>query len=363
MPTAYQTPKMAAWRSQTRSKTDPDGGGHGLPGAGHRRLLAVVPGIAGTVLAVEVACAVVSGSLALLADAGRMLTHVAGLALVAAVLLAVGGFVPAEAIRRLSEPSPVASGAMVIFGVVGLAGNAVSIMSRVSGGNLNTRAARLEVINDALGSVAVLAAAAVIALTGWDRAVAVASLLIGALILPRTWKLLRETVGVLMEATPKGVDLAHVRAHILDVPHVRAGEAPLHGEEAAQVAAEPLRLPHVAVRPVDPPPPVREVRVGHDEDSALLQQARDLGELLRLKAAEVLEQALRDDDVELHGPEGNRRLGKVQLHQVRPGFRDGDVDSVVAHAGRHQAGQGGGPASQVKRVAVPLAARGQKSRS
>src|SRR5206468_12481533 len=84
------------------------------------------------------------------------------------------------------------------------------------------RAARLEVINDALGSVAVLAAAAVIALTGWDRADAVASLLIGALILPRTWKLLRETVDVLLEATPKGVDLAHVRAHILGVPHVHA---------------------------------------------------------------------------------------------------------------------------------------------
>jgi hypothetical protein len=61
-----------------------------------------------------------------------------------------------------------------------------------------------------------------IAVTGWDRADAVASVLIGALILPRTWKLLRETVDVLMEATPKGVDLTHVRAHILDVPHVHA---------------------------------------------------------------------------------------------------------------------------------------------
>lgn len=124
----------------------------------------------------------------------------------AAVLLAVGGFVLAEAIRRLIEPSAVASGAMVVFGVVGLAGNAVSIglLSRISGGNLNTRAALLEVINDALGSVAALIAAAVIALTGWDRADAVASLLIGALILPRTWKLPRETVDVLMEAAPPG---------------------------------------------------------------------------------------------------------------------------------------------------------------
>jgi cobalt-zinc-cadmium efflux system protein len=164
----------------------------------------------------------------------------------AAVLLAVGGFVLAEAIRRLIEPSPVASGAMLIFGLVGLAGNTVSIvlLSRISGGNLNTRAARLEVINDALGSVAVLIAAVVIALTGWDRADAVASLLIGALILPRTWKLLRETVDVLMEATPKGVDLARVRAHILDVPHVHA----VHDLHASSVASDlPVLTAHVVV--------------------------------------------------------------------------------------------------------------------
>jgi cobalt-zinc-cadmium efflux system protein len=257
-----------------------DNGGHGhdhgLPGAGHRRPLAIVLGITGTILAVEVAGALISGSLALLADAGHMLTDAAGLTLAlvaavlvgrpatqdrtwgyrraevlaaaaqAAVLLAVGGFILAEAIRRLIEPSPVASGVMIVFGVVGLAGNAASIvlLTRISGGNLNTRAARLEVINDALGSVAVLAAAVVIALTGWDRADAVASLLIGALILPRTWKLLRETVDVLMEATPKGVDLAHVRAHILGVPHVHA----VHDLHASLVASDlPVLTAHVVV--------------------------------------------------------------------------------------------------------------------
>ena len=221
--------------------------GHGPPGAGHRRPLAIVLGISGTILAVEVVGAFMSGSLALLADAGHMLTDVAGLSLAlvaavlagrpatqartwgyrraevlaaavqAAVLLAVGGFVLAEAIRRLVEPSAVAAGVMVIFGVVGLAGNAVSIvlLSRISGGNLNTRAARLEVVNDALGSVAVLAAAAVIALTGWDRADAVASLLIGALILPRTWKLLCETVERSFE-----VPLIDVRPHGFRTPRV-----------------------------------------------------------------------------------------------------------------------------------------------
>jgi cobalt-zinc-cadmium efflux system protein len=254
------------------------GGGHdhGPPGSGQRRPLAIVLGISGAILAVEVAGAIVSGSLALLADAGHMLTDVAGLSLAlvaavlagrpataartwgyrraevlaaaaqAAVLLAVGGFVLAEAIARLIEPSKVAAGAMAVFGVVGLAGNAASILllSKISGANLNTRAALLEVINDALGSAAVLVAAVVIAFTGWDRADAAASLLIGALILPRTWKLLRETVDVLMEATPKDVDLADVRAHILGVPHVHA----VHDLHASSVSSDlPVLTAHVVV--------------------------------------------------------------------------------------------------------------------
>ena len=95
---------------------------------------------------------------------------------------------------------------MIVFGVVGLLGNAASIavLARSRAGNLSMRAAFLEVVNDALGSVAVLVAALVIATTGWLRADALVSLLIGALILPRTWKLLRETVDVLMEKTPGG---------------------------------------------------------------------------------------------------------------------------------------------------------------
>jgi cobalt-zinc-cadmium efflux system protein len=253
-------------------------GGHSraLPASGHRRPLAIVLGITSAVLAVEVVGALVSGSLALLADAGHMLTDVAGLSLAlvasvlagrpatnartwgyrraevlgaagqAAVLLAVGGFVLVEGVRRLLEPPEVASTAMIAFGAVGLAGNVVSIMvlARISGGNLNTRAAMLEVVNDALGSVAVLAAAAVIALTGWQRADAVVSLLIGALILPRTWKLLHETVDVLMEATPKDVDLADVRRHLLAVPHVHA----VHDVHASTVASDlPVLTAHVVV--------------------------------------------------------------------------------------------------------------------
>jgi cobalt-zinc-cadmium efflux system protein len=250
---------------------------HAVPdGAGHRRPLAVVLAITSTILVVEVLGAALSGSLALLADAGHMLTDVAGLSLAliaavlagrpatdartwgyrraevlaaaaqAAVLLAVGVYVLVEGVRRLIEPPPVGSAAMAVFGAVGLAGNAVSILllTRIQGGNLNTRAALLEVINDALGSVAVLAAAAVIAWTGWTRADVLASLLIGVMILPRTWKLLRETVDVLMEATPKGVDLTAVRAHILEVDHVRE----VHDLHASSVASDlPTLTAHVVV--------------------------------------------------------------------------------------------------------------------
>jgi cobalt-zinc-cadmium efflux system protein len=255
------------------------GHSHGAAGtAGNRRArrpLALVLAITSTILVAEVVGALLSGSLALLADAGHMLTDVAGLSLAliaavlagrpatyartwgyrraevlavaqAAVLFAVGVFVLVEGVQRLIEPPTVGSGLMVVFGVVGLAGNAVSIalLTRLQGGNLNTRAALLEVINDALGSLAVLAAAAVIAFTGFARADAIASLLIGLLILPRTWNLLRETVDVLMEATPKGVDLADVRAHILEVGHVRE----VHDLHASSVASDlPVLTAHVVV--------------------------------------------------------------------------------------------------------------------
>lgn len=162
------------------------------------------------------------------------------------MLLAVGGFVLVEGIRRLFDPPEVISGAMLVFGGIGLVGNIVGIavLAGSRSQNLNMRAAFLEVVNDALGSVAVLVAAAVIAATGWTRADALASLLIGVLIIPRTLKLLRESVDVLMESTPKRLELAAVRAHLLTVDHVRA----VHDLHASQVAAGlPVLTAHVVV--------------------------------------------------------------------------------------------------------------------
>ena len=86
--------------------------------------------------------------------------------------------------------------------------------------SLNMRGAYLEVLGDMAGSAAVIAAAIVIAVTGWTGADIVASVVIGLLILPRTFALLREATDVLLEATPRGVDMAHVRQHILDAPGV-----------------------------------------------------------------------------------------------------------------------------------------------
>ncbi len=232
---------------------------------GSVRRLAVVLALTATVLVVEVVGAAVSGSLALLADAGHMLTDVAGLTLAlaaallarrpstpertwgylraevlgaaaqAAVLLAVGVYILVEACRRLVDPEEVDSGAMLVFGAIGLVANlvAVALLAKGRSDNLNLRAAFLEVVSDALGSVAVLVAAVSIALFGWIRADAVVSLLIGALIVPRTWRLLRETVDVLLESTPKGLDLNDVRRHILEVDRVRD----VHDLHASQIAS------------------------------------------------------------------------------------------------------------------------------
>jgi cobalt-zinc-cadmium efflux system protein len=255
------------------------GHGHEHSGAGladHRGRLAVVLGITVTVLVVEVVGALISDSLALLADAGHMLTDVAGLTLglvaamlsrrpateartwgyrraevlgaaaQAAVQLAVGVFILVEGVRRLFDPPEVTSGVMIVFGVVGLVGNIIglAVLAGGRGDNLNMRAAFLEVANDALGSVAVLAAATVIATTGWLRADAVASLVIGVLIIPRTIGLLRESVDVLLESTPKGLDLTHVRTRIMTLPHVRD----VHDLHASQVATGlPVLSAHVVV--------------------------------------------------------------------------------------------------------------------
>jgi cobalt-zinc-cadmium efflux system protein len=164
----------------------------------------------------------------------------------AAILLAVGVFVLVEAVRRLFAPPEIQGGLLVIFGIVGLLGNVASIAVLASGrkSNLNLRAAFLEVVGDTLGSIAVIVAAVVIALTGFALADAIAAILIGALILPRAFLLLKETTSVLLESTPKGLDLDSVRDHLLKLDHVQA----VHDLHVSQIATGlPVLTAHVVV--------------------------------------------------------------------------------------------------------------------
>ncbi len=219
---------------------------------GYRRRMIAVLAIIVVILAVQVAGAIASGSLALFADAGHMLADGfgVGLALLATVVAArpatarttfglqraeilaaltngvivavIGGLAVIGGILRLADPADVESGIMLVVAVVGLIGNLVGL-SLLRGGqhkSLNVRGAYLEVLGDTLGSVAVVGAAVVIMATGYIRADAIASMLIGMMILPRAWTLLRDVVNVLLEATPKGVDLDDVRQHLLEAPGV-----------------------------------------------------------------------------------------------------------------------------------------------
>jgi cobalt-zinc-cadmium efflux system protein len=140
----------------------------------------------------------------------------------AVLLLGVATVVIVEAVRRLADPPEVAGGTMLVFGLIGFAGNAASLwlLRRGQAESLTVRGAFLEVAGDALSSLGVIVAAVVIQLTGFTRTDAIVSVLIGVFILPRTWRLLREAVDILLEASPKDVDLQVVRDHIVAMDHI-----------------------------------------------------------------------------------------------------------------------------------------------
>ncbi|MCX4830702.1 MULTISPECIES: cation diffusion facilitator family transporter [unclassified Streptomyces] len=224
----------------------------GTAAAAHRGRLRVALSITLTVMVVEIIGGIVADSLALIADAAHMATDALGLAMAliaihfanrpasdqrtfgyaraeilaalanCLLLLGVGGYVLYEAIQRFIEPAETAGGQTIVFGLIGLVANMISLSLLVKGQqeSLNVRGAFLEVAADALGSLAVLISAVIILTTGWQLADPIASLVIGLMIVPRTVKLLRETLNVLLESAPKGVDMAEVRAHILALPGV-----------------------------------------------------------------------------------------------------------------------------------------------
>lgn len=200
----------------------------------------------------ELVGAFLSNSLVLLADAGHMFADVGGIALAlfaifiasrapsdtrtfgyqrteilaaafnALVLLGLGVFILFQGVMRLIEPPQVESNIMIVFGVIALIGNGCALLLLRAGEkeSLNVRGAFLEVFSDMLGAAAIIIAALVIIFTGWLQADAVASLIIGVLIVPRTIRLLRESLDILLEATPRSIDLAQIRKHILEIPGV-----------------------------------------------------------------------------------------------------------------------------------------------
>ncbi|MFI8100535.1 cation diffusion facilitator family transporter [Streptomyces sp. NPDC086023] len=255
---------------------------HGVPsaagtlsGAYRSRLLWTI-GISLAITVTQVVGSLLSGSLALLADAAHSLTDAVGVGLAlgavtlaqraptpartfgfyrveifsavlnALLLLGIFVWVLYSAIRRFGEPVEVKGGLMFAIALLGLAANAVGLhlLRDAKDQSLNLRGAYLEVLGDALGSVAVVIGGLVILLTGWQAADPVASIVIGLLIVPRAYGLLRDATHILLEATPQDTDIAEVRRHLLAEPGVVA----VHDLHAWTVTSGmPVLTAHVVV--------------------------------------------------------------------------------------------------------------------
>jgi cobalt-zinc-cadmium efflux system protein len=236
------------------------GHGHGLSHGNERKMLLAAVLTGGFMIA-EVIGGIVSGSLALLADAAHMLTDFAALALAwlafrfsrwpadrertygfdrlqvlvayssGLSLFAIAAFICYEAVHRLSEPVPVAGGTMMAVAAAGLAVNLIVFAILHSGDrdNLNMRAATVHVLADMLGSIGAIAAAGMILTTGWIAADPLASILVALMVLYGARNVVRDSAHILLEGTPKNVAPSEIEAdleanipQIEDVHHVHA---------------------------------------------------------------------------------------------------------------------------------------------
>lgn len=229
---------------------------HGLDArrADSRRRMWIALAINAGLLGATVAGGIVTGSLALLADAGHLLSDLGAIALglfaatmagrpagprrtfgfqrsevLAALvngvaLVAIGVVIVIAAIGRLSDPPDVEGAGVVVLGVAGLAGNLAATWVLARGGrqDLNLEGVLRHSAADALGSVGVIVSGSVILATGWKPIDPLASLAIAALILVSSWRLIAEPVNVLMEAAPRGIDPERVGREICSLDHVRA---------------------------------------------------------------------------------------------------------------------------------------------
>ncbi|MDR6372527.1 cobalt-zinc-cadmium efflux system protein [Chryseobacterium bernardetii] len=223
-------------------------------GSRHKKSLLIVLCLSGTYLIAEVVGGIMTNSLALLADAAHMLTDVVGLLLAfiaikigerkadpsrtygyyrteilaavvnAVVLLGISIYVLFEAYQRFQNPPEVQSKSMLIVAGIGLIVNIVGMMilRKDSEGSLNMKGAYFEVLSDMLTSVGVMIAGVIMLTTGWYYADPLISAAIGLLIFPRTWRLLKEAINVLLEGTPKDVDIHELRTSLEKTPGVKS---------------------------------------------------------------------------------------------------------------------------------------------
>lgn len=217
------------------------------------RALGIALGLTGTFLVVEVIAGLLTGSLALISDAAHMLTDTAGLAIALAgvkigekaadsqrtfgykrfeilaaafnaiLLFLVGAYILYEGYQRLTKPEDIQSIPMLVVAAIGLGVNllAMRLLSSGKDTNLNMKGAYLEVWSDMLGSIGVIAAAAIIWFTGWVWVDAIVAIGIGLWVLPRTWQLFKETINILLEGVPDGIDADAVSAALKSVTGVR----------------------------------------------------------------------------------------------------------------------------------------------
>lgn len=252
----------------------------GVRGQANHRLLAISLSLTSLVMIVQIIGALLTGSLALLADAAHMFADASALvialiaSLVAArpanerntygyqraevfgalinavILIVLCVWIAVEAVQRLLAPDEVevAGGLMIVVAVIGLIANAISmwLLSAAQRTSINVRGAYIEVLGDLIGSAVVIVAAVVIVLTGWMPADAVASLLIAVMIVPRAITLLREVFAVLGERAPDGTDVSKIREHILS----KDGVADVHDIHVWQLTrGAPVFTAHVVVDP------------------------------------------------------------------------------------------------------------------
>jgi cobalt-zinc-cadmium efflux system protein len=218
------------------------------------RSLRLALAITGTLLVVEVIGGFLTNSLALLADAGHMLTDVGALGLSlfvawftmqpvtprksygylrweilaaflnGATLLLISAWILFEAVTRVRNPEPVEGGLMLVVAVAGLIANLIAarILHPTSRANMNVRGAYLHVLGDLLASVGTVAAALLISYTGWLIADPLVSFLTAALIIRGAWQLVREAVDILLESTPRHIDLQVVRTQLEAIPGIES---------------------------------------------------------------------------------------------------------------------------------------------